>query len=78
MIKGIPWVTVLRQRLWGARKITDSLSASVKIDHTCEEEVDGSDHRHDARRMPRKGMSRIANLDPESSRARSYLALGLA
>ena len=28
--------------VWGARKITDSLSASVKIDHTCQEEVDGS------------------------------------
>ena len=41
MIRAIPWVTVLRQRLWGARKITDSLSASIKIDHTCEEEVDG-------------------------------------
>ena len=27
--------------VWGARKITDSLSASVKIDHTCQEEVDG-------------------------------------
>jgi hypothetical protein len=28
--------------VWGVRKITDSLSASVKIDHTCQEEVDGS------------------------------------
>ena len=28
--------------VWGARKITDSLSASVKIDHTCQEEVEGS------------------------------------
>ena len=27
--------------VWGARKITDSLSASLKIDHTCQEEVDG-------------------------------------
>ena len=28
--------------VWGARKITDALSASLKIDHTCQEEVDGS------------------------------------
>ena len=28
--------------VWGARKITDSLSASVKIDHTCQDEVDGT------------------------------------
>jgi hypothetical protein len=28
--------------VWGARKITDSLSASVKVDHTCQDEVDGT------------------------------------
>ena len=28
--------------VWGASKINDSLSASVKIDHTCQEEVDGT------------------------------------
>jgi hypothetical protein len=28
--------------VWVARKINDSLSASVKIDHTCQEEVDGT------------------------------------
>ena len=28
--------------VWGARKITDSLSASVKIGHTCQDEVDGT------------------------------------
>jgi hypothetical protein len=28
--------------IWGARKITDSLSASLKIDHSCQDEVDGT------------------------------------
>jgi hypothetical protein len=36
--------------VWGSRKITDSLSASVKIDHACQEEIDGSDPRIEARR----------------------------
>ena len=37
--------------LWGARKITDSLSASAKIDYSSQSEVDGSDSRLDARNM---------------------------
>ena len=31
--------------LWGARKITDSLSASAKFDHSSQSEVDGKDSR---------------------------------
>ena len=31
--------------LWGARKITDSLSASVKLDYSSQNEVDGEDSR---------------------------------
>jgi len=37
--------------LWGARKITDSLSASAKLDYTSQSEIDGSDSRLDARNM---------------------------
>ena len=35
--------------LWGARKITDSLSASAKFDYSSQSEIDGSDSRLDAR-----------------------------
>ncbi len=37
--------------LWGARKITDSLSASAKFDYSSQSEIDGSDSRLDARNM---------------------------
>ena len=37
--------------LWGARKITDSLSASAKLDYSSQNEIDGSDTRLDARNM---------------------------
>ena len=37
--------------LWGARIITDSLSASAKLDYSSQDEVDGSDSRLDARNM---------------------------
>ena len=37
--------------LWGARKITDSLSASAKLDYSTQSEIDGSDTRLDARNM---------------------------
>ena len=37
--------------LWGARKITDSLSASAKFDYSSQSEIDGSDTRLDARNM---------------------------
>ena len=61
--------------VWGSRKITDSLSASVKIDHTCQEEIDGSDPRVDARRMP---MMDSPTFDPESQgRDLTNLGLGL-
>ena len=33
--------------LWGARKITDSLSASAKFDYSSQSEIDGSDTRLD-------------------------------
>ncbi|MDA7792106.1 hypothetical protein N8988_08620 [Opitutales bacterium] len=63
--------------VWGARKITDSLSASVKIDHTCQEEIDGSDPRLDARRMPMMGMSMDSpTFDPESQ-GRDLTSVGL-
>jgi hypothetical protein len=32
----------LEAALWGARKVTDSLSASLKLDYSSQEEVDGS------------------------------------
>ena len=37
--------------LWGARKITDSLSASAKLEYSTQSEIDGSDTRLDARNM---------------------------
>ena len=37
--------------LWGARKITDSLSASAKLDYSTQSEIDGSDTRLDTRNM---------------------------
>ena len=37
--------------LWGARKITDSLSASAKFDYSSQSEIDGSDSRLDTRNM---------------------------
>ena len=37
--------------LWGARIITDSLSASAKLDYSSQDELDGSDSRLDARNM---------------------------
>ena len=36
---------------WGARKITDSLSASAKLDYSSQSDNDGSDSRLDARNM---------------------------
>ena len=43
--------------LWGARKITDSLSASAKFDYSSQSEIDGSDTRLDARNMMRASPS---------------------
>ena len=37
--------------LWGARKITDSISTSAKLDYSSQGEIDGSDTRLDARNM---------------------------
>jgi hypothetical protein len=37
--------------LWGARKITDSLSTSAKFDYSSQSDIDGSDSRLDARNM---------------------------
>jgi len=58
--------------VWGARKITDSLSASVKIDHTCQEEVDGE---HNGLKS-RKGMS-PSNHPDHQGRDLTSLGLGL-
>jgi hypothetical protein len=56
--------------VWGARKITDSLSASLKIDHTCQEEVDGE---HNGLKS-RKGMSPSNHPDHQG---RDLTAVGL-
>jgi hypothetical protein len=37
--------------VWGARKISDSLSASAKFDYSTQSYIDGSDSRLDARNM---------------------------
>jgi len=58
--------------VWGARKITDSLSASVKIDHTCQEEIDGSDSRIDAL----NNMMKSPSLETESQ-GRDLTSVGL-
>ncbi|NDH00517.1 MAG: transporter, partial [Opitutae bacterium] len=58
--------------IWGARKITDSLSASVKIDHTCQEEVDGE---HNGLKS-RKGMS-PSNRPDHQGRDLTSVGLGL-
>ena len=58
--------------LWGARKITDSLSASIKIDHTCEEEVDGE---HNGLKL-RKGMS-PSNHPDHQGRDLTSIGMGL-
>jgi len=58
--------------VWGARKITDSLSASVKIDHTCQEEVDGE---HNGLKS-RKGMS-PSNHPDHQGRDLTSVGLGL-
>ena len=35
----------LEASLWGARKLTDSISASAKLDYSSQSEVDGEDSR---------------------------------
>jgi hypothetical protein len=68
-----PAITYLGQTtVWGARKITDSLSASVKIDHTCQEEVDGE---HNGLKS-RKGMS-PSNHPDHQGRDLTSVGLGL-
>jgi hypothetical protein len=62
--------------VWGARKITDSLSASVKIDHTCQEEIDGSDPRVEARRTEMMGMMDSPTFHP-NSQGRDLTSVGL-
>jgi hypothetical protein len=59
--------------VWGARKITDSLSASVKIDHTCQEEVDGS---HKGIPVGRRNMS-PSNHPDHQGRDLTSVGLGL-
>ena len=58
--------------LWGARIITDSLSASAKFDFSSQDEVDGSDSRLDTRygMMPSPGFS-------PSSQGRDLSTFGL-
>jgi hypothetical protein len=58
----------LEASLWGARKLTDSISASAKLDYTSQSEVDGEDSRM------MKNMS--SALDPKSQ-GRDLATFGL-
>ena len=61
----------LEGSLWGARKITDSISASVKFDYLSQSDLDGEDSR-----MMMKTMS--SAFDPKAQgRDVSTLGLGL-
>ena len=57
--------------LWGARKITDSLSASAKLDYSSQSEVDGE---HKGITAMRKGMSPLNN---PSHQGRDLTTFGL-
>ena len=57
--------------LWGARKITESLSASVKFDYSSQSEIDGSDKRIQMRRSMDS-----PTFDPKSQ-GRDITTLGL-
>ena len=58
--------------LWGARKITDSLSASAKFDYSSQSEIDGSDERLKMRRV----MMDSPTFDP-NSQGRDITTFGL-
>jgi hypothetical protein len=62
--------------LWGARKITDSLSASAKFDYSSQSEIDGSDARLKMRREMMRGTMDSPTFDP-NSQGRDITTFGL-
>ena len=62
--------------LWGARKITDSLSASAKFDYSSQSEIDGSDARLKMRREMMGGTMDSPTFDP-NSQGRDITTFGL-
>ena len=62
--------------LWGARKITDSLSASAKFDYSSQSEIDGSDARLKMRREMMGGAMDSPTFDP-NSQGRDITTFGL-
>jgi hypothetical protein len=62
--------------LWGARKITDSLSASAKFDYSSQSEIDGSDARLKMRREMMRGTMDSPTFDP-NSQGRNITTFGL-
>jgi hypothetical protein len=62
--------------LWGARKITDSLSASAKFDYSSQSEIDGSDARLKMRRKMMGGTMDSPTFDP-NSQGRDITTFGL-
>ena len=64
--------------LWGARKITDSLSASAKLDYSSQSEIDGRDIRiHDRRDDVMMGMSMDSPTFDPNSQGRDITTFGL-
>ena len=62
--------------LWGARKITDSLSASAKFDYSSQSEIEGSDTRLKMRREMMGGTMDSPTFDP-NSQGRDITTFGL-
>jgi hypothetical protein len=62
--------------LWGARKITDSLSASAKFDYSSQSEIEGSDARLKMRREMMGGTMDSPTFDP-NSQGRDITTFGL-
>jgi hypothetical protein len=62
--------------LWGARKITDSLSASAKFDYSSQSEIKGSDARLKMRREMMGGTMDSPTFDP-NSQGRDITTFGL-
>ena len=71
MIKTIHLEINLRQNFW-CRKITDSLSASAKLDYSSQKEVDGSDSRLNMRRAMMGGSMDSPTFAPTSQESRHH------
>ena len=64
--------------LWGARKITDSLSTSAKFDYSSQSQIDGRDIRiHDRRDDVMMGMSMDSPTFDPNSQGRDITTFGL-